>query len=258
MTKLLIGVMALTLLVTFAIAQKKSSPEGTLASLQRNEEASQEVVKTLKQVEHSKLYKEFKKKKNLHELTSSGDVRLLQTPPLGGEDPLAPPFVLADYLRKQACDSDAVIVGRINERTSFLTDDETFIFSDHTVVVEEVLKGNSSARFQLGDILTVTRPGGKIKLNNGRMAEIAFSSFEPFRTGERYLLFIRYIPSTKAYQVKEGEQAFLLRDNKVFKRTGKYLGSEISSMDEVSFLNQVRGAASSGCEGGKREGGKNE
>lgn len=258
MRKLLIGAMSLILVVTFAIAQRKSSPEGTLASPQGTEEASQEVVKTPQQVEHSKLYKEFKKKKNLHELTSSGDVRFLQTPPLGGDDPLAAPFVLADYLRKQACDSDAVIVGRINERTSFLTDDETFIFSDHSVVVEEVLKGNSSAHFQLGDILTVSRPGGKVKLNNGRTAEIAFSDFEPFRTGERYLLFIRYIPSTKAYQVKEGEQAFLLRDAKVFKRTGRYLGSQISSIDETSFLNQVRSAASGGCEGGKKEGGKNE
>ena len=221
MTKLLIGALALMLVMTFAVAQKKSLPKGASAPTQKTEEASAEGAKTPKQVEHSKLYKEFKKKKNLHELTSSGDVRFLQTPPLYGDDPLAPPFILADYLRRQGCDSDAVVVGKIKERTSVLTDDETFIFSDHSVVVEELLKGSPSARVQPGDIITVTRPGGKVKLKNGRTAEIAFSYFEPFRAGERYVLFLRYVPSTKAYQVKEGERVFLLGDNRVFKRTGQ-------------------------------------
>jgi len=247
MTKLLVGAIALAVIVTVGMAQKKSSPKGLTTPPQATEEVSHEGVKTPEQVEHSKLYKEFKKSKSLRELTSAGDVRFLQPPPLYGGDPLAPPFVLADFLRKSACDSDAVLVGRIKEKAAFLTDDESFIFSDHAVAVEEVFQANPAARLEPGDLVTVTRPGGKIRLKNGRTAEIAYADFEPFRAGERYVFFLRYVPSTRGYQVKEGARAFLLRDDRVFKRTGQHLGAQLDTMDESSFLNEVRHSVGGGC-----------
>lgn len=257
MKKLMLGAAVLALLVIVGMAQK-SSRRGPATPPQATEEVSHEGVKTPQQVEHSKLYKEFKKGKSLREMTAAGDVRFIQPPPLYGGDPLAPPFVLGDYLRRGACDSDAVLVGTVREKASFLTDDERFVFSDHAVAVEEVLKADPAARLEAGQLVTVTRPGGKMRLKNARTVEIVFADFEPFRAGGRYVFFLRRVPSTGGYQVKEGGRAFRLGDDRAYKLTAQYLGAELESMSESSFLNEVRHSAAAACAGAEKGGQANE
>lgn len=83
-----------------------------------------QVAQTFQQVEHSKLFQKYGLKG--HKLTEgqgeggyAGDAHV----PLQQTLPQRPAFFL-----KLACQSDAVIVGKIIHQTSLLYPDETFIF----------------------------------------------------------------------------------------------------------------------------------
>jgi len=96
--------------------------------------------------------------------------------------------------------ADAVVIGAIKEKiTSQLTEGEDFLFSEYEVVVEDVIKNNPNASIELNSAISVVRPGGKVRLN-GKVISAVVYSFSPFFEGDRYLLFLKYIPQTQSYQ----------------------------------------------------------
>jgi hypothetical protein len=57
--------------------------------------------------------------------------------------------------------SDVVIRGRAISKTSQITEDDSFIFTDYDIVIAEVLKNSKASHLQAGTTITITRPGGK-------------------------------------------------------------------------------------------------
>ena len=136
-------------------------------------------VITEKQKEHSKLYKDYKTGKKLRDLTIEiGDVTLKRKVGLYGGDPSAAPYNFQTFLQDQARNAEAVIVGRVTVSTPQLTEDEDYIFTDYDLVVEEVLKDNPAAPIQTNSNLTLTRPGGLVRLN-AHIVEAIDESFQP-------------------------------------------------------------------------------
>jgi hypothetical protein len=156
----------------------------------------QEGIMTEKQRQHSKLFKHSVQK--LLDIAASrlGDVEV--------EEDTGYSLVLPSTSQKfpvfqsALCNADAVVVGTIMSKSSQLTDEGNFIFTDHGVTVDELIKNNASAPILPATTITTTRDGGVVELNN-RILSAKREDFVPPLVGKQYLLFLRFIPETGSY-----------------------------------------------------------
>jgi hypothetical protein len=87
--------------------------------------------------------------------------------------------------------SDTVIVGQVTTGQAYLSDDKRDIYSEFNVSVQEARTISSAERhIQSGDSVVVERYGGAIRLPSGK----------------RYLLFLKYDPSTEDFHIVTGYQ----------------------------------------------------
>lgn len=135
--------------------------------------------------------------------------------------------------------SDLVVRGRVTNKVSAITEDDSFIFTDHDVLVTEVLKNNALAPLNIGSTITVTRPGGKVLLD-GIIVKAQDDAFAPLSIGEHdYLLFLRLVPGTGAYETKQDTGSFEIDGLSVRPLTGYALPPGVLR-DSSSFLQTVR------------------
>jgi hypothetical protein len=234
------------LLVTALAAMQNQEP----SSIQEEATPVKEGTISEKQKEHSKLYKEYGTGKKLRDLTQEiGNVKLRRHVGTPGGDSNESSIGLDRFLQNMACRADAVIIGEVKSKSSQLTENEDYIFTDYEMSVDEVIKDNPIAHLSLKTEITVTRPGGKIKLN-GWTVEAIDDAFQPFKIGDRYVLFLQFIPLTGAYKTLSSTSSFQLKLGKVNKATKERLPaeSELENENLESFLIKVRGASRSGCD----------
>ena len=217
----------------------------------RQEEATpiQVGIMSEKQRAHSKLYDNYKTNRKLDALPlpDENDKDLEQgvyiepgTPIISPDAPL---LSFEDFLRNTACGSDAVAIVDVKDKSSQLTDNREFIFTDYTAVVQEVFKDNSVAPLRTGNTITVTRPGGKVQIN-GRVINALDSSFKLLEKEKRYLLFLKYIPGVDAYQsIRKG--SFRIEDNELILLTEEFVPG--GNDDTRPFTIDVRNALTSAC-----------
>lgn len=241
MIKLTIVILASLILSCFGVVK-------TMSSMQGGESFVQEKHPTEQQKAHSKRYKKYATGKKLRELLAAQPrgIKIKIGAPNGGGDPDAPRFSFQEFLRDMTCSADVVVVGSVKNKSSQLTEDEDFIFTDFEIVVEQVLKSHSAAPLQPDANITVTRPGGKMSLD-GQLVEAIDLSFKPFEINQRYLLFLKFIPATGGYEAVNSLGSFQLRGNKVIKQTEELLRGEYDHKEATSFLSEVRLASSSHC-----------
>jgi hypothetical protein len=201
-----------------------------------------------KQKEHSKLYKEYEGGKKVSEIlaTEPGEIVLERAvyPPRSFGMPGS--CATSSFLQKISCDADAVVVGTVNGGVSQLTAEEDFIFTDYEFVVGEVVKGNAKALINIGDRVTISRPGGELVLN-GRQVRAIDQFFKPFEIGGEYVLFLKFIPTTGAYKAYR-RGSFALTNNKVRNLTTEQLPDKAGSRgDATGFLTEIRATTSKAC-----------
>src|SRR5215475_6770165 len=175
-------------------------------------------VLTKKQKHHSKLYKEYRRDKKIPEQAAETnfDFGMTWGPGLPGGVPGVTPPTFSERITKLSCDSDAIVMGEVTSKSSQLTEDQDFIFTDYELKVEEVIKNNASYQITPKAEITVTGPGGKIQLNN-RIVEAIDLSFPPLIVGERYLLFLKSTSVAGGYKAVNKESRFHLTDGSVAK-----------------------------------------
>ncbi|HEY0006664.1 MAG TPA: hypothetical protein VGB17_17915 [Pyrinomonadaceae bacterium] len=245
---LLLVTLALTVVVSSAALQEQTQ-KNSMPSSQEEATPVQEGVMTEKQRVHANLFKkqyEYRKAKKLSSLTGNDTVGVEIGIPNIPSSPSPPTFSLYEFLKSLSCQADAIVVGAVKSKSAQLTEDETFIFTDYEVRVEEIIKNNVAAAIQVKGELTLARPGGVVSLN-GRTIYALDRSFKPLELGGRYLLFLQFIPSTGAYKQLNSKGSYQIKEgNKRIKLTNEPLPSELENGDDVdSFLNELRHANNS-------------
>jgi hypothetical protein len=202
-----------------------------------------------KQRAHSRLYDNYKTNRKLDALPlpdeNNKDLEqgVYIEPGTPVTSPDAPVLNFEDFLRDAECASDAVVIVDVKDKSSQLTDNREFIFTDYTAVVQEVFKDNSVAPLRKGNTITVTRPGGKVQIN-GRVINALDSSFKLLKKEKRYLLFLKYIPGADSYQsIRKG--SFRVEDNELILLTEEFVPG--GSDDTRPFTIDVRTALTAGC-----------
>jgi hypothetical protein len=151
-------------------------------------------------------------------------------------------------LKDLARNSDAVVIGKVKNKSSQFTEDGEFIFTDYEITVEEVLKNNNAAPIQNNSDITITRIGGTVQIK-GRTARAVDKSFKPLEVGGEHLLFLSFITTTGAYQTNSGQGSFLLRNNQLTNLTKDPLPNGLDNGKDISsFIAEVRSAIAAASE----------
>jgi len=209
---------------------------------------------TEKQRQHSKLYdKNLRSRKRLSD--SPRDIELkITTPWVEAADECSSNSTEA-FLQTATCDAQAIVIGLVKNKTSMLTEDGRFVFTDYEVQIDELIKDNPGAPIQPGSVLIVTRPGGAVALD-GKTFRVTDESFKPMELNGRYLLLLRFIPTTGAYQAVNSHASFELKNNQVNRLTKQPLPYVFGYEENAAaFVAQVHYAADK-CRDGKVGGAK--
>jgi hypothetical protein len=237
MSKMFVGVLVTVSLIALGAIQMSPLPQ--------EQWSQRKIEKTPRQKEHGKLFKHGGR--SLLELAGeqTGDITVVADPPLR-LDPAASstPEPIHQLLQRAVCNVDAVIVGTLTDETAQFNEDNTFIFTDYGMQVEEVIKDNGKKPIQANSNINVTRDGGTLKID-GRTFRAALADFKPFAREQRFLFFLRYLPATNSY-LAYADGSFKLQENYVFPYGGR-ARKEISD-DAATFLNNVHEMAKSNCE----------
>src|SRR5215471_1379726 len=189
-------------------AQRKH--EADLAAELADSTPVQSGVLTERQRAHSKLFSDYKQQRGertISFLARNATDGVAGTTVLIGQGQLLYPDVPENYFGKLSRESDSVVRGRVVRKTSQITEDDAFIFTDYDVEIAEILKNNSATPLSRGAIITVTRPGGKVVLD-GTIVKAADLAFSPLPANHDLLLFLKFVPETGAYQTTHATGAF--------------------------------------------------
>jgi hypothetical protein len=103
--------------------------------------------------------------------------------------------------------SDSVIVGQVTAGQAYLSDDKRDIYSEFNVSVQQARTISSAERhIQSGDSVVAQRHGGAIRLPSGKVLFRALRDYSMPLVGKRYLLFLKYDPSTEDFHIITGYQ----------------------------------------------------
>lgn len=151
------------------------------------------------------------------------------------------------FLEKLSCQTDTIVEGVIRNKKSHLSDDETFVFTEYNFDVKKVLKNNAKLTIGTNQTISITRPGGLIKVDN-QLIKFEDLNYEPLKINREYLLFLKFVPLAKGYVTASPEGDFLL-DNNMFKSLSKRgLINEINKDVESEILfNRIQSAVSANC-----------
>lgn len=184
--------------------------------------------------------------KRISEFSGTEDIDVIL--PAGGGGPGMPntaPLTLQQVYEKQICDSDAIIVGRAGNKTIHLTEDETLVYTQYDITVQEILKNNSFSPIQINNIIEVSRPGGKINLN-GRLIRFIAAGFTPLENNRNYLLFLKYVPEAKGYRPIAPSKDYLINGNQAIKAKISEVKNSVDKFEDATLLlNLFRATASS-------------
>jgi hypothetical protein len=149
-----------------------------------------------------------------------------------------------------AAQSDVVLTGEITDAQAHLSDDKTSVYSEFTVLVEDVLKNSSPAPISPGSPISALRAGGGVRFPSGKVIRYGQHGKPLPRAGRRYVFFLK----------DNGDggldftiiTAYELRDGRVFPLDGVNLVGAVEpayaayqqhkGAAEASFLGEVRDA----------------
>jgi hypothetical protein len=224
----------------FALCVAVSLGASTLISSSQDQSPKAQALKTQKQKEHGKLFKHGGK--TLADLLGgqSGDITVAADPPLEFDSDASKQNTPS--LESSFCNADAVVVGTLGEESAYLNEDESFIFTEYQLNVSEVVRNNKAAPIKINDNVTVVRDGGTLSIN-GRVVRALTADFKPFKTGEQYVLFLRYLPTTGSYL------AYLYGSFLLDKDTVRTFGNvpPFFASNSQEFLGRVRATATTKC-----------
>jgi hypothetical protein len=143
-----------------------------------------------------------------------------------------------EYFTWLAREADAVIRGIVASRVSGVTEDQTFLFTDYEILVNEVLR-DSNGRISSGDRITVTCPGGKVLIGSV-IVKTTGNGGVILPKGNDVLLFLNALQGQSDYKLTM-MSAFALDDKSVRLLGGRIPDKYLSS--KKLFLTTVQKAA---------------
>jgi len=133
-------------------------------------------------------------------------------------------------------ESRVVLIGQIAVAAAYLSNDKSGVYSEFTVIVEEVLKNHLAEQLLAGSSIPVTREGGRIRFPSGRMHWYGIGRQNMPRIGGRYVLFL----SGETEETLTILTGYELATSKVMPLDDLNNPDKYRDADEVTFLKSLR------------------
>lgn len=147
--------------------------------------------------------------------------------------------------------SDAVVIGEITDAQAYLADDNTGLYSEFTVRLDEVLKDDSSNHLT-GSVMA-EREGGAIKFPNGRVKQFKLNQEGMPRIRRQYVLFLKSNGAGQDYTILTGYELHAGQVSPLDGLGGKLVFSRYAGADQTTFLNEVRSAIAQSSQASTRQ-----
>ena len=143
----------------------------------------------------------------------------------------------------------AVVIGTVISAKAFVSQDNTFVYSDYQTRIGEVLKADPNVNIPADELITTWRLGGSLHFPSGHIKHFVIAGRGFPEVGTQYLFFLRRPdPRMDAYEIMT---AYALKDDVALPLDdlGSFPGGQ-EAMKKDEFLNLVRSAISTQKAGG--------
>ena len=137
--------------------------------------------------------------------------------------------------------SDAVAIGTVTAGQAYLSNGKRELYSEFKFSLKEVIKNPQPPYLRTGDAIDIQRRGGAIRLPSGKLLTRGFIFESISRIGTRYLLFLKYDPSTEDYSILMGYE---LAGNEVYRLDE--LNVDDGNYSQVAHLLRAEGVSEGG------------
>ena len=121
--------------------------------------------------------------------------------------------LLLQQYSKQACRADAILIGHATSFAYHLSSSGTGIYGDYLFAIENIVKDNPTASLRSIAEVVVTRPGGMLTLADGPIT-LDMKAFPRLQPNDTYLMFLRHIPQSSAYQALDVSSTLVASGNR--------------------------------------------
>ncbi len=146
--------------------------------------------------------------------------------------------------------STAIVIGTVNGGKAFVSEDQTFVYSDYQVEIGEVIKPDPARLIPVGGRIVAWVSGGSILFPSGHLRHFVISGRGFPESGTQYVLFLRRTePALHDYAIAT---AYALKNGIVLPLDDNEESKPFDGMKVGEFLNTLRTALKTVEEGGKR------
>jgi hypothetical protein len=144
--------------------------------------------------------------------------------------------------------SHVVLIGEVTDAQAFMSEDKKGVYSEFTILVDEVLRGENQSSLARGNTVVTEREGGRVRFESGHILRYSVDRQSMPRKGRRYVLFLRRNDQAENLYIVTGYE---LRVGKVLPLDGVNVPQGASKLpqfaayenaDEIEFLDAVRKA----------------
>lgn len=201
-------------------------------------------VMTAKQLKHSKLYEEesLLLQPSLLNKTENTVYVTIFSGPILTENNLKNK---TEILQKVSCKSDVIVSGKIKNKSSQITENQSFVFTDYEVEIKDVIKNYSALDLANTKNLNLTAKGGAVK-SGDRVFKVIVERSVPLLVNNDYIFFLNYLPDSQSFRLTNEQSLFQIfpdANNVVFEQQeGKSLSEDLET-----FLKSLRQTTTNGC-----------
>jgi hypothetical protein len=146
--------------------------------------------------------------------------------------------------------SAAIVIGEITNVTAYLSEDETNIYSEFSIRVDEILKHDLANPIVIGGSVSAQREGGRVRFASGQTVAATVNHQDMPRIGRKYVVFLTHsFPLGGKIEEFYLLTAYELRDGRVFPLDPVLDGHPLAhykGKSEEALLMDLRTAIASG------------
>jgi hypothetical protein len=140
-------------------------------------------------------------------------------------------------------ESEIIVVGTVGTAQAHLSENKRNVFSEFTLVVEDVLNSKIQGVAQ-GSVLTIDRVGGHVKYPNGQRVLYRITGLNMPQIGGRYLLFLSLKHNKEDISILT---AYRLTPNGAIPLDELHQVESLTGVTEVEILQRVRNLIQDGA-----------
>ena len=135
--------------------------------------------------------------------------------------------------------SDAVILGKVIKAQAYLSNDRTAVYSEFTILPEEIFKTPANKGLTVSEALVAEREGGTVRFQDGRLLPYRIFHQVMPRAGRQYVFFLKTNEQGEDYHIIT---AYELRHGLVSPLDDLQKFAIYKGFDKEAFLKAVQDA----------------